>query len=254
MKITKTLTKVVIAVLSVGSLFAQDAEVPFVSFNWSQADPDPATGSGELTATINGIEFSSSMPTPVINQKSTTDQPIPADLGIVGFANTVDSVQPGTPNGFHLGWSGSIILTGSIDDADDPNTDTSTAGQINNYILEVNLTYENGGTYSFQADVFDDPTGDHDVTGGTHRFAGWVGDDGAGHRHSANNNQNYGVGPDTHSIIENGDVGIYDFWEDGDPKYDVIDTDTNTMLLYSQKIQMYLEAESAKQNEVLHPL
>ena len=58
----------------------------------------------------------------------------------------------------------------------------------------------------------------------------------------------------SYNDIENGDVGIYDFWEDGDPKYDVIDTDTNTMLLYSQKIQMYLEAESAKQNEVLHPL
>ena len=77
MKITEILTKLVIAVLSVGSLFAQDAEVPFVSFNWSQADPDPATGSGELNATINGIEFSSLMPTPMMNQKSTTDQPIP---------------------------------------------------------------------------------------------------------------------------------------------------------------------------------
>ena len=118
MKITKMLNKVLIAVLTAGSLFAQDAEVPFVSFNWSQANPDPATGSGELTTTINGIELSSSMPTPVMNQKSTTDQPIPADLGIGGFANTVDSVQPGTPNGFHLGWAGSIILTGSIDDAE----------------------------------------------------------------------------------------------------------------------------------------
>ena len=207
MKNRKTIATLVIAFLTAGSAFAQDADIPFVSFSWSQADPDPATGSGELTATINGVEFSASMPTPVMNQKSTTTQPIPTDLGIVGFANKVNSVQPGTPNGFHLGWSGSIILTGSIDDADDPNTDTSAAGQINNYIFEVNLNYENGGTYSFQADVFDDPTGDHDVTGGTHRFAGWVGDDGAGHRHSANNNQNYGVGPDTHSIIESGDLG-----------------------------------------------
>ena len=213
MKITKTLTKVVIAVLSVGSLFAQDAEVPFVSFNWSQADPDPATGSGELNATINGIEFSSLMPTPVMNQKSTTDQPIPADLGIVGFANTVDSVQPGTPNGFHLGWSGSIILTGSIDDADDPNTDTSTAGKINNYIFEVNLAFSSGdsprSTYSYQADVFDDPTGEHDVTGGKHRFAAWVGDDGDGHRHSGTNDQNYGVGPDTFSLNTSGDIGSH---------------------------------------------
>jgi hypothetical protein len=209
MKITKTLNKVLTAgfLVTVGSAFAQDAEVPFVSFNWSQADPNPATGSGELTATINGVEFSASMPTPVINQKSTTDQPIPADLGIVGFANTVDDVQPGTPNGFHLGWSGSIVMTGSIDDADDPNTDTSAVGKINNYIFEVNLNYENGGTYSYQADVFDDPTGDHDVTGGKHRFAGWLGDDGAGHRHSGPDNQNYGPGQDAFSINAGGNLG-----------------------------------------------
>ena len=144
MKITKTLTKVIIAILTAGTAFAQDAEVPFVSFNWSQASPDPASGSGELTTTINGIEFSASMPTPVLNQKSTTDQPIPADLGIVGFANEVDLPNPGTFNGFHLGWSGSIILTGSIDDADDPNTDTSTAGKINNYIFELNLAFSSG--------------------------------------------------------------------------------------------------------------
>ena len=113
MKNTKTIASLVIAILTAGSAFAQDADIPFVSFSWSQADPDPATGSGELTATINGVEFSSSMPTPVINQKSTTDQPIPADLGIVGFANTVDSVQPGTPNGFHLGWSASAVQSTS---------------------------------------------------------------------------------------------------------------------------------------------
>ena len=213
MKTTKTLTGVVIALLSVGSLFAQDAEVPFVSFNWSQVDPDPATGSGELTATINGVEFSASMPTPVMNQKSTTDQPIPTDLGIVGFANKVDMPNPGTLNGFHLGWSGSIILTGSIDDADDPNTDTSTAGKINNYIFEVNLAFSSGdsprSTYSYQADVFDDPTGEHDVTGGKHRFAAWVGDDGDGHRHSGTNDQNYGVGPDTFSLNTSGDIGSH---------------------------------------------
>ena len=108
MKNRKTIATLVIAFLTAGSAFAQDADIPFVSFSWSQADPDPATGSGELTATINGVEFSATMPTPVMNQKSTTTQPIPTDLGIVGFANKVNSVQPGTPNGFHLGWSGSI--------------------------------------------------------------------------------------------------------------------------------------------------
>ena len=55
----------------------------------------------------------------------------------------------------------------------------------------------------------------------------------------------------SYNDIENGDVGIYDFWEDGEPKYDVIDSDINTMTLYSQQIQMYIETESHKQKEVL---
>ena len=55
----------------------------------------------------------------------------------------------------------------------------------------------------------------------------------------------------SYNDIENGDIGIYDFWEDGEPKYDVIDSDINTMTLYSQQIQMYIETESHKQKEVL---
>jgi len=164
-----------------------------VSFSWSQSDPDPSTGSGTLTATVDGIEFSAPMPTPTMNQKDTTDAPIPAGKGVVGFANTVDKVQPGHPYGFHLGWSGTVTLTGSL------------AGK--DYSYDVDLTYEDGDTYGYQADVFDNPDGGVDVTGGKNRFAGWIGDDGGGHRHSGPNNQNYDVGPDAFSISAGGNLG-----------------------------------------------
>jgi len=50
----------------------------------------------------------------------------------------------------------------------------------------------------------------------------------------------------TYNDIENGDIGIYDFWEDGQPNYDIIETDTNTMYLYGDKIMEYLDTEGAK--------
>ena len=50
MKITKTLTKVIIAILAAGTAFAQDAEVPFVSFNWSQASPEKPAEEGAAGA------------------------------------------------------------------------------------------------------------------------------------------------------------------------------------------------------------
>ena len=192
----------------------EDTPVPktIVSFNWTQSDPDPETGSGELTATINGIEFSGVMSVPTFEQKDFTDDPIPEGLGIVGFANTASSPNPGTPNGFHIGWADldPVTLTGSIADNKDTNTETSIRSQLNHYELQVTLVYHEDATYSYQADVFDDPTGGEsgvDVTGGTHRFAGWVGDIEGGHRHSGPNDQEYVEGPDTFSINAGGNLG-----------------------------------------------
>ncbi|HIG29170.1 MAG TPA: hypothetical protein EYQ50_15835 [Verrucomicrobiales bacterium] len=189
-----------------GGEFTSLGTIHIVSFNWSQSDVEPSTGSGMVTATVDGVELSAPMPIPTLNQKDTTTAPIPTGLGIVGFANTVDSVQPGSLNGFHLGWSGIVTLTGSIADAADPNTSTSVAGQINDYTFDVDLSFEEGDTYAYEANVFDDPNG-IDVTGGTHRFAGWVGDDTTGHRHSSPNNQAYEDGPDSHTIDAGGNLG-----------------------------------------------
>merc|ERR1719242_694058 len=46
--------------------------------------------------------------------------------------------------------------------------------------------------------------------------------------------------------IVDGNVGIYDFWEDGEPNYDVISSDKNTMHLYQDKITKYLQIEGDK--------
>jgi hypothetical protein len=129
-----------------------------VSFTWSQSDPDPSTGSGTLTATADGIEFSAPMPVPTMKQKDKTDAPIPAGKGIVGFANTVSGDKEGAPVGFHLGWSGIVTLEGSLEGKD--------------YAYDVELIYEEGDTWAYKADVFDNPDGGVDVTGGRNRFAG----------------------------------------------------------------------------------
>jgi hypothetical protein len=177
-----------------------------VEFDWAQSDPDSSTGSGTVKTTVNGIDFSAPMPIPTVNQKDTTVQTIPQERGIVGFAIAVDSIQPGSVNGFHLGWFGTVTLFGTIADADDSNTATSVAGQTNRYSYVVRLSFEEGDTYAYSADVFDDPAG-IDVTGGKHRFAGWVGDDTEGHRHSGNNNQEYVAGPDAFTTSAGGNLG-----------------------------------------------
>ena len=162
-----------------------------VSFTWSQSDPDPSPGSGTLTATVDGIEFSAPMPVPTMKQKDKTDAPIPAGKGIVGFANTVSGDKEGAPVGFHLGWSGIVTLEGSLEGKD--------------YAYDVELNYEEGDTWAYKADVFDNPDGGMDVTGGRNRFAGWIGNDGAGHRHSGPK-QDFVDGPDALVIDKSGNL------------------------------------------------
>jgi len=53
----------------------------------------------------------------------------------------------------------------------------------------------------------------------------------------------------TYNDIENGDIGVYDFFEDGNPDYTIIHDDQNTMNLYSTKIQEYLNVEGQKKAE-----
>jgi len=56
----------------------------------------------------------------------------------------------------------------------------------------------------------------------------------------------------TYNDIEAGDIGAYDFWNDGQEEYEVIaDTETITMKLYEQRILKYLEVEKNKAAKAL---
>jgi len=50
----------------------------------------------------------------------------------------------------------------------------------------------------------------------------------------------------TYNDIEDGDIGVYDFFEDGDACYDIIESEENTMTLYGKKILEYLETEGKR--------
>merc|ERR1719361_45355 len=50
----------------------------------------------------------------------------------------------------------------------------------------------------------------------------------------------------TYNDIEDGDIGVYDFFEDGEACYDVIESDENSMNLYGNKILEYLAIEGGK--------
>jgi len=56
----------------------------------------------------------------------------------------------------------------------------------------------------------------------------------------------------TYNDIEAGDIGAYDFWNDGQEDYDVIeDTETITMRLYEQKMLKFLDVEANKRRKAL---
>merc|ERR1719336_601717 len=51
----------------------------------------------------------------------------------------------------------------------------------------------------------------------------------------------------TYNDIEDGDIGVYDFFEDGEACYSVIESEENSMKLYGNKIIEYLTIEGGKQ-------
>merc|ERR1719242_1450263 len=51
----------------------------------------------------------------------------------------------------------------------------------------------------------------------------------------------------TYNDIEDGDIGVYDFFEDGEACYSVIESEENSMKLYGNKIVEYLAIEGGKQ-------
>ena len=188
------------------SLTCQCASGASIAFEWLSTDS--STGSGTLTGTVNGVSFNAAAPDPTLTQKGSTTESLPG--GIVGFVTSGSDANPGSSGtGIHLGWSGSVVLTGQIDDPSDPNTATSNVGQINLYEFSASLSMTAGNAYSYSADVFDDNSsvgGSNDIVVADIKFAGWIGNDGAGHRHTSNT-VSFVSGPDTLNLNAGGNLG-----------------------------------------------
>jgi hypothetical protein len=203
-----TLFAALVTLVTSPTAFADIVDVEFLYIA-----EDSTTGAGSLTVTAKGINFTGTMPTPTLNQKDSTAIVVPATA--VGFLNDdSDTGSPGTTTGFHLGWSGSVTLTGTVEDLVDPNTLTSMAGVFNNYEFDVDLSYEIGDAYSYEIDIFDD-NGEivpNDAVG-NYRIAGWMGDDDGGRRESTGT-ITYGVGADTENNDKSGGLDNED--SDGD--------------------------------------
>ena len=158
-----------------------------VVFNHVQMDA--STGSGTISGTIDASSVGGptnlmvSAPTPAatINQKDSTSTNIPA--GTVGYATGSSNANPGAPVGVHVGWSGMVTLTG---------TDGS-----DNYEIDVPLTIPSGTSFTYRFDYTDDNGTGNDVTSNKN-FAGWIGNDGSGHRHTASG-VSFSSGPDTNT-------------------------------------------------------
>ncbi|MEX2212624.1 MAG: PEP-CTERM sorting domain-containing protein [Phycisphaeraceae bacterium] len=185
------------------SLTAAAQAVP-VQFSFTQTDA--STGGGTLTL-LTPITVSSTAgqftmgptaaPAAALNQKdpNLVGGAIPA--GVVGYINDQDtSGAAGSLKGVHLGWSGSSIL--SVGD-----------GNGNTFALNVPLTVRTGDIYSYSISLFDDNSGvggtnDAVSAGAVAAIAGYVGNDGSGHRHTQNGTSNYTAGPNAFTVIQSG--------------------------------------------------
>ena len=187
------LTASLAVLLTAASSFADEVQV---DLTWFQDDPNPAggTSAGTISTTIGGIPFSAPLPTPsLFTQKDTLlggeTMPLvgPGGEGVVGFSN-----GGGNDGGFYIGWGGITV-------------DLLAEVNGNAFKFPVPLVIEDGDRRSFSWQMFDDPIGATDVVG-ENRFAAYFGDDGAGHRHSGDN-EDYIAGQDSFRESESGGLG-----------------------------------------------
>ncbi len=195
-----------VALLSAGPSFAQEVVVDFI---WRSDGSDPNDGEGFVFATIDGINFLGTMPTPTLNQKGTLVDPNssltipttgPGDVGApIGFANQARGSNPGSIHGFHLGWaSTTATMFGSRDGID--------------YELTFDLTFGDGdfeSLYSYSYTTWDDPIingGAGEVEEDSIRFSGWIGEDLGGHRQTGDT-ENWLFGQDVFVNDASGNIG-----------------------------------------------
>jgi len=147
-----------------------------VQFIYTQTDA--STGSGTLSGCVDftsiggpgSLYVTGVMPAPTINQKGSA-MSVPA--GMVGYINAQGDAEQGiSNNGVHLGWSGDATLSGSYGGS--------------TYSVTVPLLVPDTAPWDYEYEYkLTDDYPSNDVSGGAVRFAGWIGADGYGHRHTA---------------------------------------------------------------------
>ncbi len=169
-----------------------------VSFSYTQSDA--ATGGGTITGTLDlslwggpsSLNFSGTLPSAsVVQNDPNTGFVVPSNA--VGHLRNGSNSNPGGGPadgvGVYLDLSGPpITLTGT----DGPDT----------WTVDVPRVMTSGLPYNYSFSVFDDPGGAGDVQG-SYEFAGWPGDNGAGHRHTGPV-MSFSVGPDTPTASQSG--------------------------------------------------
>jgi len=172
------------------------------------------TGTDPNTQEAIGITFSGPMPRPKLIQKDTFNPGLGESfdtngvvlngkqVNAVGFANRTFGEISGSPFGFYMGWSdpnGNALSVTLPGDDLDPNGNPG-------HVLTFDLRYRSGDKFFWEATQFDNindiGSGGFDVVmceqrnctptqtnSGRARWAGWVGDLGAGHRHTGDSRQ-----------------------------------------------------------------
>lgn len=158
-----------------GGPMAVSATAQVISFSYSQTDL--TTGGGTFEGTVDGIFYTGEMPLGTVTQNDGNNRDIPEGMiGYMdGFANPSTN---GNDFGMHLGWEGSVTLTGER---------VVSPTELELYELELDLVIADDGVpgadWSYSAEVTDDDGQGNDAAG-DYRIAGWVGEPTQGHRHS----------------------------------------------------------------------
>ncbi len=150
-----------------------------ISFSYSQTDT--TTGGGTFSGTVDGILFTGEMPLATVSQNDTSNLEVPE--GMIGYMDgQANPSTNGNDFGVHLGWDGSVTLTGEK---------VVSATELELYELELNLIIADDGTpdadWSYSAVVTDDDGKGNDAFG-QFRMAAWIGEPRNGHRHSGATN------------------------------------------------------------------
>jgi len=161
--------------LSLLIAFASSAMAQTISFTYTQSDL--ATGGGTLSGVVDGIFFTGTLPLATVTQNDDSNRPIPE--GMIGYMDgKANPSTNGNDFGVHIGWEGSITLTGEK---------VISATELELFELDLPLVIADDGVpdaaWSYSAQVTDDDGQGNDAFG-EYRIAGWVGEPTQGHRHS----------------------------------------------------------------------